>query len=270
MRTSVSLGLLAFCATLAATPSAVLAQTPAQPAVPAGVPLDEAYRAEFTRCDSVDRFGPVQFPIRKTNGKVAWYGCKTDPSRLTRLERIAPQGDRPAAILWESKLAHDLDGSPKACNTPGLTDQCATTLMLKPSVRQPCPAAIPRSSHCLPVDASRIPYIVMPIAAPRGIDATAFRTKTGLAFGDLGMVLANGKQVPVIIADGGPAYKIGEGSTALLAALSDDGKPRTRAGRVVFIAFPGTSPGRDVDADALAEIIRQRAGDLFAKLTASP
>lgn len=236
--------------------------------VPRGMPIDEAYRQRFAQCDRSDRFNSVQFPI-KVNGKIRWYGCMSDPSRFTRFEAFTANGTKPAAVLWEAKLAHDLDGSPKACNTPGRTDQCGTTLMLKPTANQPCPAVITDQPYCLPVNADKIPYIVMPASAPSGIDGGEFRQKSKLRVGDIGMVIANGKRVPVLIADTGPAYKIGEGSTALLTALSTDGSPHTIGSGVVFIAFPNTSPGKDTDADTLAELVRTRGEELYARLAAA-
>lgn len=230
-----------------------------------GTPIDEAYRQQFASCDTSDRFGSVQFPIRRGE-KIRWYGCSTDPSRFTRFEYFTTQGDKPASVLWEAKLAHDLDGSPKACNSPGRTDQCRTTLMLKPTSSHPCPAVVRDRPYCLPVNADLVPYIVIPTAAPPGIDSGAFRAKTGLRVGDLGMVVANGKRIAVLIADTGPAYKIGEGSTALLAALSADGNPRTIGAGVVFVAFPGTSLQADVDADQLAAIVNSRASELYERL----
>jgi len=243
----------------------------APPFVPHGTPIDEAYRGQFGTCDATDRFGTVQFPIRKANGKIAWYGCKSDPSRLVRLERIAADGDVPAAVIWESKIAHDLDGSPAACNTPGTTDQCPTTLMLKPTTLHPCPKVLKGTRpDCLPVDASKIAYAVMPAAAPKGIDGTRFAKLTGLRVGDIGVVIANGKVVPAIIADTGPAYKIGEGSTALLAALSSDGKPRTLARGVVFVMFPGSSLGKSPNPDTLADQVAAKGLALYQRLPRSP
>ena len=61
------------------------------------------------------------------------------------------------------------------------------------------------------------------------------------------MAIANGKTVPVIVADGGPANKIGEGSTALLQALSADGKPRTIATGVTVLLFPRSAERLTVD-----------------------
>jgi len=83
-------------------------------------------------------------------------------------------------------------------------------------------------------------------------------------------VIANGKVVPAIIADTGPAYKIGEGSSALLAALSSDGKPRTVARGVVFVMFPGSSLGKSPNPDTLADEVAAKGLALYQRLPRSP
>ena len=234
-----------------------------------GSPISETYREQFGDCDRSDRFGGVQLPIERA-GKIVWYGCRSDPSRLTRLEKIEAKGDQPEAILFEAKLALDKDGSPAACDSPGTTDQCATSLMLKPTGDLPCPAALAKREktgpYCLPVNAGVVPYVVIPGFGPKGIDGSAFRKKTGIAVGDLGVVIAHGKVIPVIVADEGPAYKIGEGSTALLSKLSSDGKPHTINEGVQYIVFPGTSLGHNAPADTLSADVEHKATALYKRL----
>jgi hypothetical protein len=234
-----------------------------------GTPLSEAYRKQFERCDASDRFGDVQFPITRA-GKTIWYGCKSDPSWLTRLEKIDAKGSRPEAILFEAKLARDDDGSPKACSNPGTTDQCGTALMLKPTAAQPCPFAVTKGKvtgqYCLPINAAEIPYLVIPGFGPKGIDSREFRQKTGISMGDLAVVIAQGKVIPAIVADVGPAYKIGEGSAALLVKLSSNGQPDTIGHGVRYIVFPGTSLGHDTSADTLRENVQVKAMALYNSL----
>jgi hypothetical protein len=235
-----------------------------------GTPISEAYRHKFEVCDATDTFDGVHFPILDAAGKIRWYQCKSDPSRFTRFERIAPAGEAPAAVIIVSKLAHDRDGSPSACSIPGKTDNCSTSLMLLPTQAHPCPEVLKKDPDykpkCLPVDASQIPYVAIPQAAPAGINKKEFGDLSGLAMGDVGVVIANGKTIPVIIADGGPAYKIGEGSTALLAALSSDGKPRTIAGKVTLVLFPKSGFGSGISPDTLKADVEKRAIALFAQL----
>ena len=224
---------------------------------PTGKALDEAYRSQFASCDRDNTFHGV---MRKPP-----HGCKTDPSRLTRLERIAASAGKPEAIVYVSKLAWDRDGSPFACSTPGYTDQCATSYMLNPTASVPCPRAAGTHPPCVPVDADKIPYVAIPAAGSAALRPREFRDKTGVGFGDFGVVIANGKVIPVIVADGGPANKIGEGSTALLKALSSDGKARTIASGVFFVLFPHT--GERLTVDTIEARVRTRGAELYGQLT---
>jgi len=165
---------------------------PAGVALPAGEPIDEAYRQEFGTCDRADRFH---------GHKV--HGCRNDPNAVTALRRL-PDG----AIAYVAKLAVDLDGSPFACSPAhGAMDQCPTSLMLPNG-----------KGGETPVDADRIPYVVIPWEGPRD-EQGRFTRMTGVDVGDFGVVIANGRTIPVIVADTGPFEKLGEGSLALHRAL---------------------------------------------------
>lgn len=88
------------------------------------------------------------------------------------------------------------------------------------------------------VDASRIPYIVL----PEGIEA-----RTGARPGDFAVVfnLQNGKRSPAIFADTGPEDRIGEGSVALAESLglwSDARSGGTTRG-ILFLVFSGSGNG---------------------------
>jgi hypothetical protein len=118
---------------------------------------------------------------------------------------------------------------------------------------------------CVPVNADKI-HIVLPTSGPPGIDGTRFGQLTGLRIGDFGVVIANGKQVPVIVADSRPAYKIGEGSTELLRLLSKDGKPHTISSGVIFIMFPGSRSDKALSPDTIRQIVAKRGLELFQQL----
>jgi hypothetical protein len=235
----------------------------AQPAPSlSGHPIDEAYRSEFAKCDASDIFDGVHFPIRRPNGKILWYGCSTDPSRFARFEAIDATSSAPAAVVIESKLGHDEDGSFAPCHHQGgVTDQCTTSLMLKSTTQHPCLVAHASASACVPVDADTVPYVVIPAAAPRGIEAHAFTRLSRVGVGDYGVVVIAGKVVPVIVGDEGPAYKIGEGSTALLRAISSDGSVHTYGAHVTFVLFPGSS-----DPSSLGALRRHRRLSLRRRL----
>lgn len=262
--TLTSLSCFAHAEAAASEPHSPEAPMPAASSL-VGQPIDEAYRKMFETCDATDRFGDVQLPIKRF-GHTVWYGCKSDPSRFARLEKLG--GDSgPVAVLWEAKAAEDLDGSPAACTKPGITDQCTTSLMLAPTATHPCPKATrAQGGHCLPVDAEAIPYVVIPDSAPKGMAAHEFKRITGVGIGDLAVVVLGGKVVPALVADTGPAYKIGEGSRALLARLSDDGKARPISRGVVVIAFPGSRSTFHPAADSLAADVEREAMNLYHAL----
>jgi hypothetical protein len=250
---------------LAAAASLAIPASAQPPFAGLGTPISEPYRAMFDRCDRTDTFGTVHFPILNSAGHIRWFPCRPDPSRFSRFVAVPATGAALAAVIFAAKLAHDLDGSPVACGgAHGPTDQCGTSLMLDPSAAHPC--ILPRTAHrqCVPVNAAEIPYVVLPGAAPPGIDGGEFRQRSGIGLGDYGVVIANGRTIPVIVADVGPAYKIGEGSTALLSALSSDGRPRTIAAGVTFLIFPGSrDPRASLSPDTLARQVRDRGNALF-------
>lgn len=217
-------------------------------------PLDEAYRAEFTRCDRENIFEGVAM--------TGFRRCSNDPNRVRALLKF-PDG----MIFIESKLGLDIDGSKKACGDPGAADQCATWFEW-PDL--PKPARY--------VDSDRFPYVVIPIAGLRGRGGREFRDKTGLDRGDLGVVVFRDRVVPVFIADGGPHNKLGEGSAALFKAIGEDRCQRMGSdghceryrdvsidGGVLFFLFPGSKIA-GLTPDNASESIRREALRRFAEL----
>ena len=197
--------------------------------LPAGQPVDEAYRREFAMCDTAGTF----------HGAAGRYtrGCASDPNAVTALRRL-PDG----AIAYVSKLSVDLDGSPFACGPRhGHMDQCPTTLMLPDG----------RGGE-VPVDADAVPYVVIPDDGPSDTAGPAeyageFMRKTGLHVGDFGVVIAAGRTVPVIVADTGPYSKLGEGSLALHRMLGrDQCTKRDDKGVCVAVVDDMASISRDV------------------------
>jgi hypothetical protein len=161
-------------------------------------PVNEAYRTEFDRCDREDIF--------KGRRMTGFRRCSTDKNRVRALLKF-PDG----TIFFESKLALDIDGSWKACNSPGLADQCPTWYGWE--------GLTGKARH---VDSDKYPFVVIPISAQGGGNDPEFRQKTGINQGDLGVVIYKDKVVPVFVADGGPNNKLGEGSSALFKALGED------------------------------------------------
>jgi hypothetical protein len=238
------------------------------PQVPAGKPINEGYRKEFGVCDSSNTFNGVHFPIYGPTGKTKWYPCERDGSKFSRSETIAAKGTAPRATIVVSKLGHDQDGSERVCKgARGPTDQCETSLMLDPTSQTLWVIETKTGKRCVPVNADRIPYVVIPAAAPPGIDGTRFKALSGVAIGDYGVVIANGKIVSVVVADSGPAYKMGEGSTALLQKLSEDGKAHTISANVTYIMFPNThDPRNSLSPDSFEALVGKKGCEYYAKL----
>jgi hypothetical protein len=156
------------------------------------MPIDEAYRKEFENCDKKDIFKGIKMP--------AFRGCSGDPNNLKALLKL-PDG----TIFWESKLSLDIDGSWKACKGGGApTTQCPTSFNWSTETREPNKF----------VDPDNFSYIVIPTTNTAGGNDKEFRNKTGVGFGDLGIVIYKDKIVPIFVADGGPNNKMGEGSSS--------------------------------------------------------
>lgn len=204
----------------AVSPQASAPSWPADIDLSAGQDVDEGYRRQFGSCDAGGDFRG--HPVR---------GCQGDPNQVTELRRL-PDG----AISFTAKLAVDLDGSPFACSARhGPSDQCPTTLML--------PAA---DGGEVPVDADAMPYVVIPAAGPDDVRGEFSRT-TGVQVGDLGVVVYQGRVVPVIVADTGPFAKLGEGSLALHRALGRElCRARDAGGACQAVVEPMESIGSDV------------------------
>ena len=240
-----------------ALPAAPSSIWPRGVSLPAGTPVDEAYRLEFDRCDREGSFRG--YHSRYTH-------CAGDENAVMALRRL-PGG----AIGFVSKLAVDLDGSAVACGpTHGRMDQCPTSLMLTDTRGQE-----------VPVDADAIPYVVIPDAGPPEV-AGEFTRLTGVKVGDFGIVIANGRTVPVIVADTGPFSKLGEGSLALHRLLDHEqcvgrqqGQACTRVDdegqsitvNVTTILFPGSAKF-GLTPDTIAATTQREGSRRWAELRA--
>lgn len=188
------------------------------------------------------------------NGELALTVGKTDV-HLDPARRIA---------FWTSGMAIDADGSPNAYgpNNSGLdytanagrdgnwwglaTDGNKNPIVQGPG--DPAPgkyvsttayanSAYPSGNPRRYVDSERVPYVAVPRALMQSI---------GVKLGDFAQVLYGGRSCWAIVADVGPAGKIGEGSMALARALGIDESPKrggTGSG-VTWMVYLGTSvPG---------------------------
>lgn len=224
--------------------------------LPNGTPISEEYRQQFDSCDREGTFRGYQSRYTR--------GCASDPNAVVALRRL-PGG----AIAFVSKLAVDLDGSAFACGpNRGRMDQCPTTLMLADA-----------HGRETPVDADTVPYVVIPEAGPPEV-AGEFTRLTGVRVGDFGVVIANGRTVPIIVADTGPYSKLGEGSLALHRALDHeqcvewsehrpcdrvDDEGQSITSNVTTILFPN-SARQDLTSENVAAITRQEGLRLWRGL----
>lgn len=235
------------------------------------VPIDEAYRKEFERCDRENIFkGQTMSGFRR---------CSTDPNNVKALLKF-PDG----TVFFESKLSLDIDGSWKACKGGGApTTQCPTSFNWPNVTKEPDKF----------IDPDNYPYIVIPVF--NGVSGRAdseFRNKTGINMGDVGIVIFNDKVVPVFVADGGPHNKLGEGSSSLLKLLGEerckasrnDGRTRpdkkwtsdfyctdyrntSVSGKVLFFIFP-KSKITDISPDNAIDKVKNDALKRFQNLKA--
>jgi hypothetical protein len=179
------------------------------------------------------------------------------------------------AVFWQSKMALDVDGSWVAWSgRGGATDQQLTSYTW--------PGATNKASQAAQLDPDRIPFIVIPNDGLRVITRSAakelgaeFAQRTGLRFGDIGVVIYRDQWTPVIVGDGGPFMRIGEASAKVFEAI---GQSRCRGwnsdksrctgpagggypyknfgidGDVLFIVWPNSAVGDIGPEDALATL----------------
>jgi hypothetical protein len=183
-------------------------------------------------------------------------------------ERNIPIGRLPgnAAFFYESGMTIDADGAPNAyhpdnlglddlanAGTPGRWEGLAKDADGAPFIQGPddpfpgyyvsetalADRSKPANDPTRYVDASRIPFLVLPGGMARQLGARP---------GDFAIVFnqRNDKTSYAIFGDVGPYDRIGEGSVALaenLGIRSDARNGGTRGG-VVYLVFPGSGNGR--------------------------
>jgi len=207
--------------------------------LPSATPLDEAYRLQFAACDkgitgvgAKDHFNGHDLRLRNTPESRQYYLCSRDPSNVTALLKLGNGG-----VLWQGKMALDVDGSWAAWNgIPGATDLKETSYKW--------PGVTPSSSRDAQLDPDRIPFVVMPMSGIRKLTGAAapalareFSQKTGLQLGDLGVVIYKDRWTPVMVGDGGPFMRLGEGSSRVFETI---GQTRCRKWNVDRTACVGT------------------------------
>ena len=126
------------------------------------------------------------------------------------------------------------------------------------------------------VSSEAVPYVVVPGAT--------FRSETGLALGDVVMVIYGDRVVGAVIGDVGPPHKIGEGSIRLHELLHppahDPCSQRDANGfcmrvrnasigeDVLFFAFPGSATASGINQSNAEALLQSRAAGLLSALGA--
>ena len=185
---------------------------------------------------------------------------KNDPSQCKALLAF-PNGK----IFWSSKMAIDADG-------PAAGPARLSGSQLDPGTGQnDTTFHFSDTDEGLPSEA--VPYIVLPGAT--------FRTNTGLAIGDVALVIFKDKIAAAICGDIGPSKKIGEGSIRLHEALhppapdpcslrQPDGSCKRILNAsieedVLFFVFPKSSSGEELTASNLETLVNERAFAMYNK-----
>jgi hypothetical protein len=221
---------------------------PASAAQCNGVPFDKAQNVAAENKAAFDAFDQTD-------------AGRNDPSKCKAL--LSFPDDQ---IFWSSKMAIDADGPAAG---PGRLSGSQLDL---DSGQDDTTYHFPGTNKALPSES--IPYIVLP-------DGT-FRTNTGLAMGDVAVVIYKDKMTAAICGDVGPKKKIGEGSIRLHEALHppapDPCSPRQPDGSckrilnasieqdVLFFVFPDSAFGSDLNAENLEAKVKERAYALYNKL----
>jgi hypothetical protein len=155
---------------------AVAAADPAHPhASLAQTDTGKPFRDRFLECDLKDT----------CDGKAQQYGCSKNPNRNSMVLKL-----KDGTIVFDGKMALDADGSPYAMTKRKGTNQASTSL------RYPLTNAS--------VNADQVPFVVIPLGQ--------FDQSLGVTIGDVGAIVHGGKRIYAIVADYGPACKIGEAS----------------------------------------------------------
>ena len=143
-----------------------------------------------------------------------------------------------SAVFWKADMDVDCDGKQSAqCNSN--TD---------PSFQNQTSAV---DSHGNPLDASSLPYVVVPLPSSRFDYGSA-----GLAYGSVIAVIYMDRVEYAVFGDEGPTSIIGEASYATAQSLGIDPDPSTGGadGGVAYLAFTGPSAVVPVIEDHAAAV----------------
>jgi hypothetical protein len=212
-----------------------------------GVPFDTAEETATDNKAAFDAFDETS------------AGTK-DPNRCKALLAF-PDGP----IFWSSKMAIDADGPAAGAG------RLSGSELDPDSGQDDTTYHFPGTNDGLPSET--MPYLVLP--------GGSFRKNTGLAMGDVAVVIFRDKITAAICGDIGPTKKIGEGSIRLHEALHppapDPCSLRQADGSckrvlnasieedVLFFVFPDSGFGEELTPANLEAIVKESAFSLFNK-----
>ena len=223
--------------------------------------VGKTYRSLYKTCDSADTFNGALLP--RFNGRR--LKCSTDPNHVDFIRKF-PDG----TIVFRSKMGVDADGSPVSQSpNASAADQPHTSLHYDTGTADY-------------VNAEDVSFVVVPQS--KASYRAAFKADSGIGLGDLAVVIKGGKCSFGLVADEGPAYRIGEAS---MKAHEDLGNPQCKvpgeypckrlkaggngvgiAAGVTYIIFPNSRPsslkGSSVSS-LTARLGSEKAAEFLAK-----
>ena len=254
-----------------ATAASEIAGDPPNVATPAAADLDRDLKLLQQRQAELAQCVPASDPTEPPDSRPACLGellMNFEMRHDGEIERDIPIGRLPgtAAFFYESGMTIDADGAPNAyhpdnlglddlsnAGSPGNWPGLAKDADGEPYVQGPddpfpgyyvsetalADRSKPANDPTRYVDASKIPFVVLPGGMARGLGARP---------GDFAVVfnLRNGKSSYAIFGDVGPFDRIGEGSVALAENLGIRSDARNGGARrgILYLVFPGSGNGR--------------------------
>jgi hypothetical protein len=164
--------------------------------------VNKPYSKLYAECDRLNAFNGQ--PLPRLQGRR--LKCSTDANRVNFIRKF-PDG----TIVFRSKMGVDADGSPVS-QSPNRSpaDQPHTSLVYDTGPNDY-------------VNAEEVSFVVTPLTSTNF--RTSFKQDTGVRLGDLAVVVRGERCSFGVIADEGPAFRIGEAS---IKAHEDLGNPQCK------------------------------------------
>jgi hypothetical protein len=166
--------------------------------------VGKTYQSLYADCDAHDLFNGQLLPKLKPSSADR-LKCSTDPNRVAFIKKYSD-----GTVVIRAKMGVDADGSPVS-KSPGASDadQPQTSLRYDGTDES--------------INAEDVSFTVIPQA--RESFQAAFPADSGIGLGDLAVIVKGGRCSFGLVADMGPAYRIGEAS---MRAHEDLGNPQCK------------------------------------------